>query len=281
MTKYKYPRFFPFYDKTVAFFSYFRVMTRKCYFISDAHLGALAFGDDRERERKLCRFLEWASRDATDLFLMGDIFDFWYEYRYVVPKGHVRLLGCLARIADSGVKIHYFIGNHDIWTYGYLAEEIGMTVYRDSVVTEINGYRCFLAHGDRTGYRSLPLRLTHAIFHSEAVRRLYNTLHPWLNFTFGLAWSRYNRKHKHTQDSARFLGEDKEYLVQFAKLYDKEHIDFFVFGHRHILLDLQLTSNRRVIYLGDWIDKFSYAVLDADGMRLELWEADETPGGSE
>ena len=247
-------------------------MMRKCYFISDAHLGSLAFDNDRERELKLCRFLTWAAQDATDIFLMGDIFDFWYEYRYVAPKGHVRLLGCLAGIADRGIKLHFFIGNHDIWTYGYLADEIGMTVYRDSVVTDINGFRCFLAHGDRTGYRPWSLRLTHAFFHSNWIRRIYNTIHPWFNYSFGLAWSRYNRRHKHRQDGAQYLGEDREYLVQFAKNYDREHIDFFIFGHRHVMLDLQLTEGRRVVYLGDWIDKFSYGVLDETGFRLEIWE---------
>ena len=114
-------------------------MPQKCYFLSDAHLGSLAYDDNRQREQKLCRFLRKAAEDATDIFLVGDIFDFWYEYRYVVPKGHVRLLGCLAEIADKGVNLHFFIGNHDIWTYGYLADEIGMKVYRDATVTTLNG----------------------------------------------------------------------------------------------------------------------------------------------
>lgn len=248
---------------------------QKCYFLSDAHLGSRAFNNDRERELKLVRFLEWAAQDATDIFLLGDIFDFWYEYRYVVPKGHVRLLGCLASLADRGIRIHFFIGNHDIWTYGYLADEVGMHVYRDSQVMTLCGKQCFLAHGDRTGYRAPVVRLTHAIFHCEWLRRLYNTVHPWFNFSFGLAWSRYNRKHKHTQAAAEFLGEDKEFLVQFAKNYTEQPIDLFIFGHRHVLYDLMLTKQRRVIYLGDWIDKFSYGVLDQDGFYLDQWEVEE------
>ena len=247
-------------------------MTQKCYFLSDAHLGSLAYDDDRQREQKLCRFLRHAAQDATDIYLLGDIFDFWYEYRYVAPKGHVRLLGCLAELADRGIRLHYFIGNHDIWTYGYLADELGMTVYRDATVTTINGSRFFLAHGDRTGYRPTRLKLLHAFFHSNWIRRIYNTIHPWFNFTLGYNWSRYNRKHKHRQEEAVFLGEDREYLVQFAKQYDREHIDYFIFGHRHVMLDLQLTEGRRVVYLGDWIDKFSYGVFDEQGFRLEIWE---------
>lgn len=248
-------------------------MGTKRYFLSDAHLGGTAFNDDRIRELKLVRFLDTIKDDAAEIYLLGDIFDFWYEYRHVVPKGSVRLLGKLAELADSGIAIHFFIGNHDIWTYGYLEKEIGMKVYRNEQIIELDGKRFFLQHGDMVGYRPFSVRLMQAIFHSEIIRRIYNTIHPWFNMSFGLAWSRHNRLHKHRQEDAQYYGEDKEYLVQFAKQYnEKEHIDFFVFGHRHVMLDLMITKDSRVIYLGDWISHFSYGVYDEEGFRLEIFE---------
>lgn len=250
-----------------------RTPENKCrYFVSDAHLGGTAFADDREREKKLVRFLDGIKDSASDVYFMGDIFDFWYEYRYVVPKGQVRLLGKMAELADSGVRLHFFIGNHDIWTYGYLEQEIGMKVYRRAEKLEIDGRIFYLSHGDRDGYRPLSVRFMQAVFHNDLVRRLYSTLHPWLNLRLGLAWSRHNRLYKHKEEP-HYLGEDKEYLVLFAKEKVKsEKIDFFIFGHRHVLLDLQLAGGSRVVYLGDWVTNFSYGVWDGKEFRLELFE---------
>ncbi len=251
--------------------------TKKIYFISDVHLGACAFDNDRQRELKLVSWLSSIQDTASDIYLLGDIFDFWYEYKYVIPKGFVRLLGKLAELSDKGVKLHFFIGNHDIWVGDYFEKELGMQVYLHDTITEINGKRFYLAHGHRTGYRSPLLKLMHAVFHAKWVRRMYNIVHPTINYAFGLRWSKNNRLHKHKQEEATYLGEEKEFLVQFAKEYvKKDAVDFFVFGHRHVMLDLQITPKSRVVYLGDWISNFSYAVLDEDGLRLEMLE-DATP----
>lgn len=246
---------------------------KKVYFISDVHLGACAFNDDRERELKLVSWLTSIQDTASDIYLMGDIFDFWYEYKYVIPKGFVRLLGKLAELSDKGVKLHFFIGNHDIWVGNYFEKELGMKVYLHDTISEINGKRFYLAHGHRTGYRPAILKLMHAVFHSTFVRKMYNIIHPTINYAFGLRWSKNNRLYKHKQEEAQYLGEDKEFLVQFAKEYtQKDAIDFFVFGHRHVMLDLQITTQSRVVYLGDWISHFSYAVYDENGLRLEMLE---------
>ena len=250
---------------------------KKVYFLSDVHLGSCAFDNDREREQKLVRWLTSIQDNASDIYLLGDIFDFWYEYKYVIPKGFVRLLGKLAELSDKGVKLHFFIGNHDIWVRDYFEKELGMNVYLYDTVQEINGKRFYLAHGHRTGYRPWIVKLMHYVFHAGWVRRLYNCIHPTINYWFGLKWSKNNRLYKHKQEEAEYLGEDKEFLVQFAKEYSKTHpeIDYFVFGHRHVMLDLMLSKTARVVYLGDWISHFSYAVFDEDGLRLEMYEEKE------
>lgn len=250
------------------------IMRDKIYFLSDVHLGAQAFDDDRNREQKLVRWLTSIQNEASDIYLLGDVFDFWYEYKYVVPKGYVRLLGKLAELSDMGVKLHFFIGNHDIWVGDYFEKELCMNVYLHDTVQEINGKRFYLAHGHRTGYRPWIVKLMHAVFHSSFIRRIYNIVHPTINYAFGLRWSKNNRLYKHKQEDAGYLGEDKEFLVQFAKEYVKEHpnIDYFIFGHRHVMLDLQITTQSRILYLGDWVWNFSYAVLDSDGLRLEMYE---------
>jgi UDP-2,3-diacylglucosamine hydrolase len=247
---------------------------KKVYFISDVHLGSCAFDDDREREQKLVRWLTTIQDTASDVYLLGDIFDFWYEYKYVIPKGYVRLLGKLAELSDKGIKLHFFIGNHDIWVRDYFEKELGMKVYLHDTVQEINGKRFYLAHGHRTGYRPALLKLMHYVFHASWVRRIYNIIHPTINYWFGLGWSKNNRLYKHKQEEAEYLGEDKEFLVQFAKEYSKTHpeIDYFVFGHRHVMLDLMFSKTARIVYLGDWISHFSYAVFDEDGLRLEMYE---------
>lgn len=247
---------------------------KKVYFLSDVHLGSCAFNDDKEREQKLVRWLTTIQDNASDIYLLGDIFDFWYEYKYVIPKGFVRLLGKLAELSDKGVKLHFFIGNHDIWVRDYFEKELGMNVYLYDTVQEINGKRFYLAHGHRTGYRPWIVKLMHYVFHAGWVRRLYNCIHPTINYWFGLKWSKNNRLYKHKQEEAEYLGEDKEFLVQFAKEYRKTHpdIDYFIFGHRHVMLDLMLSKTARVVYLGDWISHFSYAVLDNEGLRLEMYE---------
>lgn len=250
---------------------------KKVYFLSDVHLGSCAFNDDKEREQKLVRWLTTIQDNASDIYLLGDIFDFWYEYKYVIPKGFVRLLGKLAELSDKGVKLHFFIGNHDIWVRDYFEKELGMNVYLYDTVQEINGKRFYLAHGHRTGYRPWIVKLMHYVFHAGWVRRLYNCIHPTINYWFGLKWSKNNRLYKHKQEEAEYLGEDKEFLVQFAKEYSKTHpeIDYFIFGHRHVMLDLMLSKTARVVYLGDWISHFSYAVFDEDGLRLEMYEEKE------
>lgn len=251
---------------------------KKIYFVSDAHFGSLLVKNPHEQERKMVRWLEYIRDDAAELFLLGDIFDFWFEYKKVVPKGFVRVLGKLAELSDAGVKIHFFTGNHDMWTFGYLEQEIGLIVHRNPDIVERNGKRFFLAHGDRLGDHSLSVKIIQTIFHNRLCQRLFALLPPRLGLEFGFAWSRANRLKPKRNFYSKFLGEDKEILVRFAKNYPgSDHIDFFVFGHRHIVLDLMLKNNSRICILGDWITHFSYAVFDGSDFLLEYFEPETNP----
>jgi UDP-2,3-diacylglucosamine hydrolase len=245
---------------------------KKIYFISDAHLGSLMIENEREQEKRLVTWLDGIKNDAAALYLLGDMFDFWYEYRLVVPRGYTRFLGKMAELADTGVELHFFIGNHDIWTFDYLEKEIGMIIHRKPYITEIYGKRFFLAHGDGLGDPSLRFKLIRGLFHNRLAQILFSALHPRIGVGIGLLWSKQSRKKKKNGFSAKYLGEDKEHLVQFAKAYTGENIDFFVFGHRHIILDLELRNKSRIAIIGDWIELFSYAVFDGKNFSVEQLE---------
>ncbi|MDD3624824.1 MAG: UDP-2,3-diacylglucosamine diphosphatase [Proteiniphilum sp.] len=243
----------------------------KVYFLSDAHLGSRFHPDSRETERKLCRWLESVRQDAKAIYLLGDIFDYWYEYCHVVPKGFTRLLGKISELTDEGVEIHFFIGNHDIWLTDYLSVECGMILHFEPFIIDIGGKRFFLAHGDGLGDDSRSFHLLRKIFHSRFLRRCFSAVHPRWTIPLAHAWSNSSRLNGGVQ---AYLGEDKEHLVLFAKEKLKElpGINYFIFGHRHILLDLPIAGQSNVIILGDWITYFSYAVFDGKKVGLQGWE---------
>jgi UDP-2,3-diacylglucosamine hydrolase len=241
---------------------------KKTYFLSDAHLGSRTIADGRTHERRLVDFLDRIKGDAEAIYLLGDMFDFWYEYKIVVPKGYVRFLGKLAELADSGIAVHFFVGNHDIWTFGYLEKEIGLTVHREPELIEIQGKTFFLAHGDGLNEQSFGFRLLRKMFHNRALQKFFTYIPPRLGLNFGYTWAKNNRLKKNGKDYS-YKGEDKEYLVLFAKQYAENHkVDYFIFGHRHIVLDLQLWNKSRVLIIGDWYENFTYAVFDGSTISL-------------
>lgn len=249
---------------------------RKVYFASDAHLGSRYLKDPMATERRLVRWLDTIKKDAASLWLLGDMFDYWYEYKYVVPKGHVRFLGKLAELADSGVEVHIFTGNHDVWMFDYLPREIGATVHREPLTVDLLGKRFFLAHGDEVDNRSRAFRFIRALFRNRLCQRLYAAIHPRWTFAFALGWSLSSRKKglARQRETPGYLGEEDEYLVTFAKAYLRTHpdINFFIFGHRHILLDLMLSRTARLLVAGDWMRLFSYIVWDGETLCLEQFE---------
>jgi UDP-2,3-diacylglucosamine hydrolase len=251
---------------------------KNVYFLSDAHLGSLAIPHQRMQERRLVRFLDSIKEKAAAIYLLGDMFDFWYEYKYVVPKGYTRFLGKLSELTDMGVEVHYFTGNHDIWAYEYLEKECGIILHKKPETTEIYGQEFFLAHGDGMGDPNKSFKLIRAIFHNRFCQWAFSNIHPRWGISFGLTWAKHSYiKHKQA-DEPNYMGEDKEHLVLYAKDYLKSHpnINYFIFGHRHIELDIKLGRFTRMMILGDWISQFTYAVYDGEHMFLEEYVEGES-----
>lgn len=239
------------------------------YFLSDAHLGSLLTKDKRAHEKKLVDWLDNVKNDATAIYLLGDLFDFWFEYKTVVPKGFVRVLGKLAELTDAGIEIHFFIGNHDVWTFGYLEKEVGLIVHKEPYTVQLGNKKFFLAHGDGLSVDDKGFKIIRKIFHSPTAQKLFRFVPAQLGQEFGYKWSKHSRE-KILHNDNKFKGEQNEFLVVFAKKYVETHdVDFLVFGHRHIALDLQLKDQKRVVILGDFVDIFSYGVFDGENFRLE------------
>ena len=240
---------------------------KSIYFLSDAHLGSLAIPHARTQERRLVNFLDSIKHKAAAVYLLGDMFDFWHEYRYTVPKGFTRLLGKISELTDLGVEVHYFIGNHDLWQHDYFERECGMTLHRHAATLELYGQTFFLAHGDGLGDESRSFRMLRAFFRNRFCQRLYAGIHPRWTVPFALNWSRSNRVN----------GEDRPFgcdepLQRFVTNYKEDQkIDYFVFGHRHVAVDKSIGNNSRLIILGDWIKLYSYAVYDGNDLRLQFF----------
>ncbi len=246
---------------------------KKIFFLSDFHLGAPDHTSSLVREKKIVAFLESIRHEASQIFIVGDIFDFWFEYTKVVPKGYVRLLGKLAELSDSGISIHVFVGNHDMWMSGYFEEELNIPVYHHPKTFEWNGKKFFIGHGDGLGPGDHGFKFIKKIFRSRSCQWLFGQLHP--SWGIGLAnyFSRKSREKTGTADE-HFLGADKEWLIIFCKeVLQKEFYDYFIFGHRHYPIDFALTDQSRYINLGDWIRTFTYASFDGNEVQLHKWES--------
>lgn len=245
---------------------------KKIYFISDFHLGAPSSEESLIRERKICQWLETIKADVSILFILGDVFDFWFEYRHVVPKGYVRILGKLAEIADKGIPIYLFTGNHDMWMFDYLPKELGIKLYRQLEEFNFDNRKFLIGHGDGLGPGDHGYKFIKKVFANKFCQWLFARLHP--NFGISLAnfWSRKSRQHTGHHD-AKYLGDEKEYLVQFIIETEKtKHFDYYIFGHRHLPIDKQI-ENSHYINLGDWLSYFTYAEWDGSKLSLRKFEA--------
>lgn len=246
---------------------------KNIYFLADAHLGSLAIPHQRTQERRLVRFLDSIKHKASAIYLLGDMFDFWNEYKYVVPKGYTRFLGKISELTDMGVEVHYFTGNHDIWTYGYLEKECGVILHTQPETVEIYDKIFFLAHGDGLGDPDAKFKFLRKMFHNHTCQKLLNFVHPWWGMQLGLNWAKHSRLKRADGKEAPFMGEDKEYLILFTKEYMKTHsnIDYFIFGHRHIELEMKMSRKTELVILGDWIWQFTYAVFDGEHMFIQQY----------
>lgn len=251
---------------------------KNVYFLSDAHLGSRAVRHQRTQERRLVNFLDSVKHKAAAIYLLGDMFDFWYEYKEVVPKGYTRFLGKISELTDAGVEVHYFTGNHDLWMGDYLEKECGVVLHRDSQTCEIYNHIFYLAHGDGLDASDKKFLFLRKIFHSKICQRFFSALHPRWGMDFGLSWAKRSRLKREDGCEPPYQGEDKEHLVLFAKKYLSSHpdINFFLFGHRHIELDLMLSRSARMLILGDWIKEYTFAVYDGENLFLENFIEGET-----
>lgn len=245
----------------------------KIYFLSDFHLGAPNRTDSLIREKKLVRFLDTIKNNAAAIFIVGDIFDFWFEYKKSIPKGFTRLLGKLAEISDAGIPIIVFTGNHDMWMNGYFEEELNITVYHEPQTFIWNNKKVLIGHGDGLGPGDHGYKFLKKVFTNPICKWLFGMVHP--DWGIGLA-DYFSRKSKEKTGSTDdyFLGEDKEWLIVYSKeILQKEYFDYFIFGHRHYPIDFPLSEKSRYINLGDWIKNFTYAEFDGISIQLKKFES--------
>jgi len=242
---------------------------KKIYFSSDNHLGAPNLEESLVREKKFVSWLDTIKKDAEAIFLVGDIFDFWFEYNEVVPKGFTRTLGKLAEISDAGISIHYFAGNHDMWLVDYFQKELNLTVHDKPKIFTINDKKFFVGHGDGLGPGDKSFKIMKKIFKNPFFNWCFRCVHPDLGIKLGKYLSNKNRL-KSSLENLKFNGNENEWLTKYCKEKLKnEHYDYFIFGHRHIPLEIELSPNSIYINLGDWITHFSYAVFDGHQVLLD------------
>lgn len=243
----------------------------KIYFASDFHLGVLSYESSRQREATIVRWLDFIKDDAIELFLVGDVFDFWFEYKQVVPKGFIRFLGKLAELSDLGVKITLFKGNHDMWVFDYLVKELNVEIVSDELEIERNGKKLYIHHGDGLGPGDTKYKILKKFFRSNFCQWLFARLHPNLGVGIATGWSK--RSRLASKDPEYFMGEDKEYLIIHSKkLQEIKHYDYFIYGHRHLPADIDLGNGSRYINLGEWLNYNSYAVMDGEEIELKYFE---------
>lgn len=245
--------------------------SKKIYFASDFHLGVPNTKDSHEREKKIVRWLDFIKKDAKEIHLVGDIFDFWYEYKYTIPKGTVRLLGKIAELTDSGIPIHFYIGNHDLWMEDYFETELNVKVHREPQTYVHNSVKLYVGHGDGLGPGDKGYKILRKIFTNKFIWWCYSRLHP--NLAFYIAKSSSKRSRIITGDSdEKFLGNENEWLFLYCRDFLKtEKINYFIFGHRHLPLTLNVDDKATYINLGEWINYCTYAEFDGTKVELKTW----------
>ena len=245
---------------------------KKIYFASDQHLGAPTQEASFPREQKFVAWLNEVKQDAAAIFLLGDLFDFWFEYKTVVPKGFVRVLGKLAEIKDSGIPIYFFVGNHDLWMKDYFEKELNIPVYHKPQEFTFNNTTVLIGHGDGLGPGDKGYKRMKKVFTFPLFQWMFRWFHPDLGMKLGQYMSVKNKLISGDED-AKFLGEENEWLAQYCKRkLAKKHFDYFVFGHRHLPLDIALNEKSRYINLGDWIQYFTYGVFENNTLKVKEYK---------
>ena len=246
---------------------------KRIYFASDFHLGAPSYEASLVREKKIVAWLDHIKDTAQEIYLVGDIFDFWFEYKRAIPKGFVRLQGKIAELTDAGIPIHVFTGNHDMWIFDYLPKELGVQLYREPIQREFFGKKYFIGHGDGLGPGDRGYKFIKKVFANRFSQWCFARLHP--NFGIWLASkSSQTSRAKTGNEDEKYLGDSEEWLVLFCKeMLEKEHIDTFVFGHRHLPLEIKLNETSTYFNLGEWINYCTYLEVSSNGAELKTWES--------
>jgi UDP-2,3-diacylglucosamine hydrolase len=249
-------------------------MEKNIYFASDFHLGSPGHAASRQREDRILRWLNFIEPHCSELFLMGDIFDFWFEYELVIPKGFIRLQGKLAAMTDAGIKIYFFKGNHDMWVKDYFTKEMGIEIVSDEMLMERNGKRFFLHHGDGLGPGDKKYKLLRKVFRNPVCQRLFALVPPRIGLGIGNWWSGRSRIGSSKEEVFESVGQ--EWLAVYAReMLLKTPMDYFIFGHRHLPLEIDLDGKSKYINLGEWINFNSYAVFDGQDLRLDYFEKEK------
>ncbi|HOZ96478.1 MAG TPA: UDP-2,3-diacylglucosamine diphosphatase [Niabella sp.] len=236
--------------------------------MSDFHLGVPSFEESLVREKLIVQFLDEIKDKASEIFIVGDMFDFWYEYKYVVPRGYTRLLGKLAQLSDEGIRLHFFVGNHDMWMNNYFQQELNMSVYFEPRAFEWQGKKFLIGHGDGLGPGDEGYKRLKKVFRNPVCQWLFGVLPPQIGIGIANYMSRRSRAKTGTIEE-KFLGEDNEWLMIYSKeKLKKSQYNYFIFGHRHLPIDYKIGPDSRYINLGEWINYFTYAVFDGNDLRL-------------
>jgi UDP-2,3-diacylglucosamine hydrolase len=244
----------------------------KIYFASDLHLGTPDEICSAAREKLFVQWLEEVRTDASEIFILGDIFDFWHEYQLVIPKGFVRIQGKIAELCDAGIRVHVFTGNHDLWMFGYLEKELGVILHKQPIEREFGGKKFFIGHGDGLGPGDHGYKFIKKVFNNPVCQFCFRWLHPDVGVRIANYFSRKSRYGNGAKVLEQFKGEEKEWLIKYSKRkLEKQHFDFFIFGHRHLPLDIKLGASR-YINTGDWLDYNSYAVFDEGNLELKYFQ---------
>ena len=244
---------------------------KKIYFASDFHLGIPNYEESRQREKMIVKWLDRIKEDAQEIYLVGDLFDFWFEYKQTAPKGYIRFLAKIAEITDSGIPVHFFTGNHDMWMFDYLPKEIGICIHRNPILKEWNGKKFFIGHGDGLGPGDRFYKFLKFFFNSKFCQWLFARIHPNLGMGVGNLWSNKSRN-SNIEKGEQFLGDENEWLYCYSKdVLEKNHYDFFIFGHRHLVLDIDIKEKKsRYINLGEWFTgNPHFASFDGENLTLE------------
>jgi UDP-2,3-diacylglucosamine hydrolase len=245
---------------------------KKLFFASDFHLGVPNHEESLVREKRIVSWLDSIQHEAAGIYLLGDIFDFWFEYKRAIPKGFIRLQGKLAELRDKGIPITFFTGNHDMWMFDYFPKELGIPVHRDPIILTIGDHKLLIGHGDGLGPGDSTYKILKKFFNSSFCQWLFARIHPNLGIAIAQYWSRKSRI-SNVKREEKFQGEEKEFLLAYCKSLEKStHHDFYIFGHRHLPLDLTVGENSRYINLGEWVHFNTYAIYDGTTAQLKAFE---------